>query len=92
MFTKKDYEALEDRIGKITTQPVEEIQVETELPPPLSDMKDSNKAYVQHVAILFIDIRRSTTYHSSHVNANPLIRKISPDLHGFFSRFGLILF
>lgn len=59
-FSKSDFEKLDDRISKITEQTVNEIEINTELPPTIEQLEDNNKFYSIKAAILFIDIRKST--------------------------------
>ena len=59
-LSKEDFDRLDCRIKQITEQPVEQIEVDSELPPTLADLKDNNKTYSIMAAILFVDIRKST--------------------------------
>lgn len=60
MLNKADFEKLDERLKNITMQPVEQIAIDTDVPPTIEDMEDNNKTYVIQSAILFIDIRKST--------------------------------
>lgn len=57
---KSDFEILDERIKNITLQAVEQIQINSDLPPTIEQLADNNKTYAIMAAILFIDIRRST--------------------------------
>lgn len=59
-FSKSDLEILDSRIRNIIEQPVEQIEVASDLPPTIRDLEDNNKTYSIVAAILFIDIRKST--------------------------------
>ncbi len=59
-FSKNDFEKVDLRIKKITEQTVEQIEVDSELPPTIEKLEDNNKTYSIMAAILFIDIRKST--------------------------------
>ena len=59
-FSKNDFEKVDLRIKKITEQTVEQIEVDSELPPTIEQLEDNNKTYSIMAAILFIDIRKST--------------------------------
>ena len=59
-FNKSDLEILDSRIRNIIEQPVEQIEVASDLPPTIKDLEDNNKTYSIVAAILFIDIRKST--------------------------------
>ena len=58
---KETFDSIDKRIEKITKQEVENIDVNTELPPTTNDLTDSNKTYGIDAAILFVDIRKSTS-------------------------------
>lgn len=60
MFSKSDFENINERLQRITEKPVEQIDVDLNLPPTINDLEDNNKAYVIQAAVLFIDIRKST--------------------------------
>jgi len=59
-FSKGDLEKLDSRIKNIVEQPVEQVEVSSDLPPTIEDLEDNNKTYAIVAAILFIDIRKST--------------------------------
>ena len=59
-FGKSDLEILDSRIRNIIEQPVEQIEVTSDLPPTIKDLENNNKTYSIVAAILFIDIRKST--------------------------------
>ena len=78
MLNKADFEKLDERLKNITMQPVEQIAIDTDVPPTIEDMEDNNKTYVIQSAILFIDIRKST-YLTENSQAKSMV-KISPSL------------
>ena len=59
-LTKKDFDKLDLRIKSITEQAVEQIEVNSDLPPTIEQLEDNNKTYSIMAAIIFIDIRKST--------------------------------
>ena len=59
-LTKIDFEHLDSRIKSITEQNVEQIEINSDLPPTVEQLEDNNKTYSIMAAILFIDIRKST--------------------------------
>ena len=59
-FSKDDFEKVDLRIKKITEQTVEQIEIDSELPPTIEQLEDNNRTYSIMAAILFIDIRKST--------------------------------
>lgn len=59
-FSKSDYDKLDSRLKSITEQAVEQIGVNSDLPPTIEQLEDNNKTYSIMAAILFIDIRKST--------------------------------
>ena len=59
-LTKSDFEHLDSRIKSITEQNVEQIEINSDLPPTVEQLEDNNKTYSIMAAILFIDIRKST--------------------------------
>ena len=59
-LTKSDVEHLDSRIKSITEQNVEQIEINSDLPPTVEQLEDNNKTYSIMAAILFIDIRKST--------------------------------
>ena len=52
-FSKNDFEKVDLRIKKITEQTVEQIEVDSELPPTIEQLEDNNKTYSIMAAILF---------------------------------------
>lgn len=60
ILTKNDFDKLDARLKKIIEQPVEEIQIDSDLPPTIEQLEDNNKTYSIAAAILFVDIRKST--------------------------------
>ena len=60
VLTKNDFDKLDARLKNIIEQPVEEIQIDSDLPPTIEQLEDNNKIYSIAAAILFIDIRKST--------------------------------
>ncbi|NFH69614.1 hypothetical protein FDC35_06840 [Clostridium botulinum] len=60
MLSISDFDKLNERLKNITSQPVEQIEVNSDLPPTLEQLEDNNKTYSIMAAILFIDIRKST--------------------------------
>lgn len=60
MLGKSDFDKLNEKLEKITSQPVEQIEVNSDLPPTIEQLEDNNKTYSIMAAILFIDIRKST--------------------------------
>lgn len=59
-LTKSDFDRLDSRIRSITEQSVEQIEINSDLPPTVEQLEDNNKTYSIMAAILFIDIRKST--------------------------------
>ncbi len=59
-LTKSDFDRLDLRIKSITEQNVEQIEINSDLPPTVEQLEDNNKTYSIMAAILFIDIRKST--------------------------------
>lgn len=60
MLNKSDFDRLDERLNNITSQPVEQMEVNFNLPPTIEQLEDNNKTYAIMAAILFIDIRKST--------------------------------
>ena len=58
---------------KITQKPVEQINVDSNLPPTIGELEDNNKTYVIQAAILFIDIRKST-YLTENSQAKSMVK------------------
>lgn len=73
-LTKTDFDNLDVRIENIVSQSVEQIQVETDLPPTIDQLQDNNKTYSLVAAILFIDIRKST-YLTENSQAKSMVRR-----------------
>lgn len=73
MLNKADFEKLDERLKNITMQPVEQIAIDTDVPPTIEDMEDNNKTYVIQSAILFIDIRKST-YLTENSQAKSMVK------------------
>lgn len=59
-LTKNDFDKLDARLKSIIEQPVEEIEINSDLPPTIEQLEDNNKTYSIAATILFIDIRKST--------------------------------
>lgn len=59
-INKADFDTINERLKKITEQSVEQIEVNSDLPPTIEQLEDNNKTYSIMAAILFIDIRKST--------------------------------
>ncbi len=72
-LTKTDFDNLDVRIENIVSQSVEQIQVETDLPPTIDQLQDNNKTYSLVAAILFIDIRKST-YLTENSQAKSMVK------------------
>ena len=72
-FSKNDFEKVDLRIKKITEQMVEQIEVDSELPPTIEQLEDNNKTYSIMAAILFIDIRKST-YLTENSQAKSMVK------------------
>lgn len=72
-LNKTDFERLDERIKKITAQSVEQIQVNSDLPPTIGQLTDSNTTYAIMAAILFIDIRKST-YLTENSQAKSMVK------------------
>lgn len=73
MLSKSDFDKLDERLKNITSQPVEQIQVNSDLPPTLEQLEDNNKTYSIMAAILFIDIRKST-YLTENSQAKSMVK------------------
>lgn len=58
-FTRDDFNNMDTQLQKITSQKVEEINIDNKVP-TTDDLKDNNKTNSIDAAILFIDIRKST--------------------------------
>lgn len=72
-FSKNDFEKVDSRIKKITEQAVEQIEINSELPPTIEQLEDNNKTYSIMAAILFIDIRKST-YLTENSQAKSMVK------------------
>lgn len=59
-LNKEIFNSIDQRLETITKQEVENIDVNTDLPPTTNNLTDSNKTYGIDAAILFVDIRKST--------------------------------
>jgi len=57
MLSKLDFDKLDEKLKNIIPQPVEQIEVNSELPPTTEQLEDNNKKYFIMAAILFIDIK-----------------------------------
>ncbi len=60
MLSKTDFDNMDGQIKNIIEESVDEIKINTEFPPTIDDLTNSNEAYALIAAILFIDIRKST--------------------------------
>lgn len=58
-FMRNDFDKMDEQLKKITSQKVEEINVNNTIP-TVADLKDNNQSNVIDATILFIDIRKST--------------------------------
>ena len=72
-LTKSDFDKLDLRIKSITEQSVEQIEVNSDLPPTVEQLEDNNKTYSIMAAILFIDIRKST-YLTENSQAKSMVK------------------
>ena len=72
-FCKSDFDKVDKRIKKITEETVEQIEVNSELPPTIEQLEDNNKTYSVMAAILFIDIRKST-YLTENSQAKSMVK------------------
>ncbi|WP_297421877.1 adenylate/guanylate cyclase domain-containing protein [Clostridium sp.] len=73
MLSKSDFDKLDERLKNITSQSVEQIEVNSDLPPTLEQLEDNNKTYSIMAAILFIDIRKST-YLTENSQAKSMVK------------------
>lgn len=73
MLSKSDFDELNERLKNITSQPVAQIEVNSDLPPTLEQLEDNNKTYSIMAAILFIDIRKST-YLTENSQAKSMVK------------------
>lgn len=58
-FTRNDFDKMDEQLKKITSQKVEEININNRIP-TVADLKDNNQSNMIDATILFIDIRKST--------------------------------
>ena len=58
-FMRNDFDKMNEQLKKITSQKVEEINVNNTIP-TVADLKDNNQSSVIDATILFVDIRKST--------------------------------
>ncbi len=72
-LTKSDFDRLDSRIKSITEQNVEQIEINSDLPPTVEQLEDNNKTYSIMAAILFIDIRKST-YLTENSQAKSMVK------------------
>lgn len=72
-LTKSDFDRLDSRIKSITEQNVEQIEINSDLPPMVEQLEDNNKTYSIMAAILFIDIRKST-YLTENSQAKSMVK------------------
>jgi class 3 adenylate cyclase len=61
MITKSDFDNIDSRLKNITQQDVSIVENKSDFPPTLDELEDNNKTYSIIAAILFIDIRKSTS-------------------------------
>lgn len=73
MLSKSEFDKLDERLKNITSQPVEQIEANSDLPPTLEQLEDNNKTYSIMAAILFIDIRKST-YLTENSQARSMVK------------------
>jgi len=73
MLSKSDFDKLDERLNNITSQPVEQIEMNFDLPPTLEQLEDNNKTYSIMAAILFVDIRKST-YLTENSQAKSMVK------------------
>ncbi|PWJ47792.1 adenylate/guanylate cyclase domain-containing protein [Faecalicatena contorta] len=73
MFSKSDFDNIDNRLKKITMQPVEQIEIGSNIPPTIDELEDNNKTFVIQPAILFIDIRKST-YLTENSQAKSMVK------------------
>lgn len=72
-FSKNNFEKVDLQIRKITEQAVDQIEIDSELPPTIDQLEDNNKTYSIMAAILFIDIRKST-YLTENSQAKSMVK------------------
>lgn len=73
VLNKSDFEKLDSRLKSIIEQPVEQIEINLDLPPTIEQLEDNNKTYSIVAAILFIDIRKST-YLTENSQAKSMVK------------------
>ncbi len=73
MLNRSEFDKLDERLKNMTSQPVEQIEVDSDLPPTLEQLEDNNKTYSIMAAILFIDIRKST-YLTENSQAKSMVK------------------
>lgn len=73
MLNKSDFNKLDERLKNITSKPVEQIEINSDLPPTIEQLEDNNKTYAIMAAILFIDIRKST-YLTENSQAKSMVK------------------
>lgn len=72
-LSKSDFEKIDSRLKSIIEQPVEQIEINLDLPPTIEQLEDNNKTYSIVAAILFIDIRKST-YLTENSQAKSMVK------------------
>ena len=72
-LSKSDFGKLDSRLKNIIDQPVEQIEINSDLPPTIEQLEDNNKTYSIVAAILFIDIRKST-YLTENSQAKSMVK------------------
>lgn len=73
MLSKSDFDKLDERLNYIISQPVEQMEINSDLPPTIEQLEDNNKTYAITAAILFIDIRKST-YLTENSQAKSMVK------------------
>lgn len=72
-LSKSDFDKLDLRIKSITEENVEQIEINSDVPPTVDQLEDNNKTYSIMAAILFIDIRKST-YLAENSQAKSMVK------------------
>ncbi len=72
-LSKSDFVKLDSRLKNIIDQPVEQIEINSDLPPTIEQLEDNNKTYSIVAAILFVDIRKST-YLTENSQAKSMVK------------------
>ena len=72
-LSKSDFGKLDSRLKNIIDQPVEQIEINSDLPPTIEQLEDNNKTYSIVATILFIDIRKST-YLTENSQAKSMVK------------------